>query len=192
MNGQEIESQPVMRTTLGDDLMIPQPCTHDEELEIRRGLALSRIQRKGYEQRQSCGQRLPDKSALRVRDFPGLIHAVVFFGTAWSVYLLAPGGELRPEVAMSAAWLVCFVISYSLRTPLSSARNAWGILFTLSWLLFYALHGKYATAAYLLTHTIQKWLECFFAVTPIMASRAIRSLIDLLRRRVQMKHEDYG
>lgn len=127
-----------------------------------------------------------------MRDFPGLIHAVVFFGTAWSVYLIAPTGERRPEAAMTAVWRVCFVISYSLRTPLRSARNAWGILFILSWLLCYALHGKYVTAAYLLTHTIQKWLEYFFAVTPIMASRANRAVIDLLRRKAQTEYEDYG
>jgi hypothetical protein len=182
MNGQELEPYPVMRATLGEDLMIPQPCTHDEELVVRCRPTLSRIQRKGYKQCQLCGQHLPDKSALRARDFPGLIHAVVFFGISWIVYLLIPKGEMRPEASMTVAWLACFVISYSLRTPLSSARNAWGILFTLSWLLFYALHGKYVTTSYLLTHTIQKWLECFFAVTPIFASRVIRALIDLLRR----------
>jgi hypothetical protein len=188
MNHQELELHHTQQATFGD-LILPQPCTHDEALELRRQAGV--ITRKLEPTQCSlCGQRLPGNSSLRARDFPGLIHAVVFFISAWAVYLVNPGGEARQDIALLVAWLLTFVISYALQTPLRSARNAWAILFAISWLLFYAFNWRYVTASYLVSHTIHKWADCFVAITPIMASCGIRAVLERLKRKAQREREE--
>lgn len=190
MNQQRQEPYSARRVTLAGDLILPQPCTHDAAVELRRRSANLSAQKLKPALCNLCGQQLPDTHSLRVRDFPGLIHAVVFFITAWAVYLLNPEGLAQQDIALLVAWLTTFAISYGLRTPLRSARNAWAILFTISWFVFYALSSKYATTSYLITHTIHKWADCFVAVTPIMASCGIRAFVERLKRKAQRAREE--
>lgn len=189
MNQQGQESHSTQQASFAD-LVLPQFCTHDETLELYRRQAGASTRKCIPARCAACGQRLPANSSLRARDFPGLIHAVVFFITAWAVYFVNPGGAAQQDIALLVAWLLTFVISYGLQTPLRSARNAWAILFAISWLLFVAFSWRYVTAGYLISHTIHKWADCFVAVTPIIASCGIRAVVERLKRKAQREREE--
>jgi len=174
----------IERRRVLDETTLPRVCTHDEALEMHRGSpgAHGRARRTRRPRPcHRCGCALPGGGALRARDVPGLTHALLFFTVGWSLYLLNPYPPLRGEVAMWTTWLVCFAVSLKLRTPLRSARNALVILFSVSWVHFFAQYWSVITFGYLFTHTLHKWADCVFATTPIFAGAGIRALIERLK-----------
>jgi hypothetical protein len=184
----------VERLRVVDATTLPQVCTHDESLELYRrapGAHGAALRTRRPPPCRRCGHALPNNAPLRARDVPGLTHALVFFTLSWTLYLLNPYPPLRGEVAMWTAWLVCFVVSLKLRTPLRSARSALLILFSLSWLLFFMKYWSVITLSYLATHSLDKWADCVFATTPLFVGAGIRALIERLKARGRERVDEF-
>jgi len=173
-----------------DETTLPRVCTHEEGLELYRGAPGAPRRRRPAHCRQ-CGHSLPGDGALRAREVPGLTHALLFFGLSWGLYLLNPYPPLRAEVAMWTTWLVCFAVSLRLRTPLRSARNALVILFSVSWVHFFARYWSVVTPDYLLMHSLHKWADCVFATTPIFVGAGIRALVARLKARARERVDEF-
>jgi hypothetical protein len=184
----------VGRRRILDQTTLPRVCTHDEALGLYRRAhgANGAPRRRPHPPRcRQCGHALSGDRPLRARDVPGLTHAFLFVILSWTLYLLNPYPPLRGEVAMWAAWLVCFVVAHKLHTPLRSARNALVILFSLSWLHFVGKYWSAITLGYLATHSLDKWADCVFATTPIFVSVGLRALIRRLRSQPRAARDEF-